>query len=75
MSPERFDFVVALYGVCAEHHSGQWSRGYRIMSRISSHYRPRDIPCGLNELFKRRREWSEALRIYISLARKYGDKL
>jgi hypothetical protein len=29
------DFLLALYVFCMDHHSGQWSRGYRIMSRFS----------------------------------------
>lgn len=30
-----FERVAALYVWCADNHGGQWSRGYRIMSRIS----------------------------------------
>ena len=29
------DFLLALYVFCMDHHTGQWSRGYRIMSRFS----------------------------------------
>ena len=30
-----FDLTAAVYVFCSNHHSGQWSRGYRIMSRIA----------------------------------------
>lgn len=32
---ERAELLFALYQLCCDYHSGQWSRGYRIMSRIS----------------------------------------
>ena len=31
----RFDLYGALWAFCNRHHSGQWSRGYRILSRLS----------------------------------------
>lgn len=38
---DRFDLYGALYLLCSRHHSGQWSRGYRILSRLSlAGYRP-----------------------------------
>ena len=30
-----FDKLAAVYVWCSDNHGGQWSRGYRIMSRIS----------------------------------------
>ncbi len=30
-----FDLIAAVYVWCSNNHSGQWSRGYRIMSRIA----------------------------------------
>lgn len=35
MSADRFDLYGALWMFCARHHSGQWSRGYRILSRLA----------------------------------------
>lgn len=35
MKFERTELIFALYQLCCDYHSGQWSRGYRIMSRIS----------------------------------------
>jgi len=32
----RFDLYGALWALCSRWHSGQWSRGYRILSRLSS---------------------------------------
>ena len=31
---DRFDRYGALYLLCSRHHSGQWSRGYRLLSRL-----------------------------------------
>ena len=32
----RFDLYGALWLFCSEYHSGQWSRGYRILSRLAT---------------------------------------
>jgi hypothetical protein len=32
---DRFDLYGALWAFCNRWHSGQWSRGYRILSRLS----------------------------------------
>jgi hypothetical protein len=38
---DRFDLYGALYLLCSRYHSGQWSRGYRILSRLSlAGYKP-----------------------------------
>jgi len=38
---DKFDVYGALYMLCARHHSGQWSLGYRILSRLDAMgYRP-----------------------------------
>jgi hypothetical protein len=38
---DRFDTYGALYLFCSRYHSGQWSRGYRILSRLAiAGYRP-----------------------------------
>ena len=34
METDRFDLYGALYLLCSRWHSGQWSRGYRLLSRI-----------------------------------------
>ncbi len=36
METNRFDLYGALWAFCSRHHSGQWSRGYRILSRLAS---------------------------------------
>jgi len=37
----RFDLYGAVYLLCTRHHSGQASRGYRLLSRlIQAEYRP-----------------------------------
>ena len=41
MTPDRFDLYGALWLLCSRWHSGQWSRGYRILSKLSLlGYRP-----------------------------------
>lgn len=38
---DRFDLYGALWAFCCRYHSGQWSRGYRILSRlITAGYQP-----------------------------------
>ncbi len=32
----RFDLYGALYWFCNQYHSGQWSRGYRILGRLTN---------------------------------------
>ena len=34
-----FDKLATLYVFCADYHGGQWSRLYRLMCRLESHYR------------------------------------
>ena len=34
MTYDRFTWAEALYVLCTRHHSGQWSRGYRLLSRL-----------------------------------------
>lgn len=74
MSDKRFNTIVAIYCLCADYHSGQRSRGYRILSRISSHYRPQNIPCSLEDLEKSD-DWLESLELYRELETKYAHRL
>ena len=38
---DRFDLYGALWLLCSRHHSGQGSRGYRLLSRLArASYRP-----------------------------------
>lgn len=67
---DRFDLYGALHMLCSTHHSGQRSRGYRILSRlVHAGYKP-----GLsvqNGYF----ESDEQRQLYNRLKRKYGNKL
>lgn len=67
---DRFDLYGALYIVCSEWHSGQSSRGYRILSRLSrAGYRPGSrVSRGLWET----PEMREIVNILIE---RYADKL
>jgi hypothetical protein len=68
MSEARFDLMLTLFVLCQDYHSGQWSRGYRILSRIYSRYKnPSVSDMGYDEIRKS--------SLYNELATKYGDKL
>lgn len=77
------DFIFALYVFCMNYHSGQWSRGYRILSRISK--RGISLRDSHIEAIQGNRhsqvdprvveEWSEARRYYRELKRKYAGKV
>jgi hypothetical protein len=67
---DRFDLYGALWAFCGRYHSGQWSRGYRILSRLSrAGYRP-----GIG-LQQGRFETSEQREIYRQLVRRYSRKV
>lgn len=67
MTSEKFDLIAAIYLFCADYHSGQWSRGYRILSRIETRYRPRNL-----DLL---REEETVKCIYDQLVKNYADKM
>ena len=66
----RFDLYGALYVLCSLYHSGQSSRGYRILSRLDrGGYRPSPF------LSEDHFESVEQERIYRELVATYHDKL
>jgi len=66
---KRFDFLGALYLFCVSYHSGQWSRGYRILSRLSRIYKPGlSIQCN-------RFENLEQYGYYLNLVRKFKNSI
>ena len=79
------DFIFALYVFCSNYHSGQWSRGYRILSRISSRgisLRDSHIKAIEGNRHTRREvsascweEWEAARTYYRQLKRKYAEKV
>ncbi len=67
---DRFDLYGALYLFCSRYHSGQWSRGYRILSRLKrAGYRP-----GLS-VQSGRFESDEQKDVYDWLKRTYRDRI
>jgi len=67
---DRFDLYGALYMFCSRYHSGQWSRGYRILSRlISAGYHP-----GLS-VTSNRFESNEQRAIYKHLVHTYKGRV
>jgi len=66
----RFDLYGALYLLCNRWHSGQNSRGYRILSRLQSRgYKPGNAL--QNGFF----ETQEQVYLYRNLYKKYRDKI
>lgn len=75
MNDARFSLITALHAVCSAYHSGQWSRGYRILSRIETAYSPRNLP-DLNTIFKNKNyEHCETREIARTLVKKYRNAL
>lgn len=76
-----FDKIVALYIFCADYHSGQNSRGYRILNKLELRYSPsitdsawKYISTGKgNKYYKL--DWEHARSLYLHYARKYGRKI
>ena len=67
---DRFDLYGALWAFCSRWHSGQWSRGYRILSRlVIAGYSP-----GIG-LQRGRFESPEQASIYRQLCRNYRRQM
>lgn len=66
----RFDLYGALWLLCTRYHSGQWSRGYRILSRlVKAGYHPS------LSLQSNRFESEEQRSIYRALWKSYRGKV
>lgn len=62
--------VFAAYVWCANHHGGQWSREYRVLSRIDRQYSPRICDSGwkaIGEGIDPHGEWLMERDIYLRL--------
>jgi hypothetical protein len=68
VSADRLELVATLYVLCMDYHGGQWSRGYRLLSRIARRYRRVRI----NDAYAAELRASE---LYATLARRYGARL
>lgn len=72
------DYIFALYVFCMDYHSGQWSRLYRIMSRISARgiqLRDSHIAAIRHGRDDRGNEWESARCYYRQLKRsKYATE-
>jgi len=65
----NYDFMEALYCFCMDYHSSQWSRGYRILSRLSKRLK-------LSPLFKGYESLGdEGKSFYDSFVEKYANKI
>jgi hypothetical protein len=63
----RFDLYGALYLLCSRWHSGQWSRGYRILSRlVNAGFKP---GLGLQDGIFESEEQRELYRHYLKFRR------
>ena len=61
LNPDLYD---ALYWFTADYHSGQWSRGYRLLCRVSRVFKPSPLASGP--------DGEEAQMIYDHLVGEYG---
>jgi hypothetical protein len=59
-----FDKIAAVYVYCMDYHTGQWSREYRILSRISSQYRLKLTDSAIKVIQSNNNEWQDASQIY-----------
>jgi len=66
----NLDFRFALYCFCADYHSGQNSRLYRILSRLGNVRLSDRAFCAIRN--GRLEEWKIANSYYKQLVRKYG---
>ena len=68
-----FDRIAATYVFCMNYHEGQGSRLYRILSKISTHYRINLTDRAIDAIQgdKESQEWSYAASIYNDLVRKF----
>ena len=73
MSDARYTLIMALYILCSEYHSGQWSRGYRLMSRIATRYRPEGVPTMARLAYSD--EWADVYEKYLELKEQYVSTL
>lgn len=67
MSIHSTEFRFALYVFLCDYHSGQWSRGYRLLSKISAAWHPRINSECMSEI----RETDE----YLALELKFKNKV
>jgi len=64
-----FDTLAGLYVYCMDYHSGQWSRLYRIMSKINMDLRDHHANMIRNGKLDPNHEWANARRVYRKLKR------
>jgi hypothetical protein len=71
-----FDKIAALYVFCMNYHEGQGSRLYRLLSKLSVHYRIRLSDSAITAIAdgkgRSKEEWSYARSIYKTLELKYA---
>lgn len=65
--PMNPDVIRAIYQLAYEYHSGQWSRGYRLLCRVQRYARRHDIDLDCHT--------RASERLYQKLAARYGRKL
>ena len=70
-----FDRIAATYVFCMDYHSGQGSRLYRILSKISTHYMIRLSDRAISAIQGdcESLEWSYARSIYKDLETKFAE--
>lgn len=64
--------TATLYLLCMDYHSGQYSRGYRLLCRLQRRMIRHGIPFG--EVYDAALRWHDYF-LYIGLSEKWGQKL
>ena len=69
MLVNTFEGATALYTFCTDYHSGQWSRGYRLLCRLGKRLKLSPMWMGYESLEEDEKE------IYDELERKYANSI
>ena len=71
-----FEKAAALYVFCMNYHKGQWSREYRIMSKLVNKYKIKLTDSAIaaiqNDDHEDQGDWWEARNIYFQLVANHG---
>ena len=66
-----FDKLAAIYVFCANYHSGQWSRLYRLMCRISATLSDNAWEAIQDGTGRAAEDWEDAREVYLTLVANY----
>ena len=68
-----FEKLAGVYVYCMDYHGGQWSRLYRLMSRIQMRLSDNAIAAIRRGKFDTSGEWEESRKVYRHLKRRQAE--